>query len=213
MEGQSFFDEPYSLWSNTYKIGEYEIVIEENWMSDGCLGSVQWAGGKALADCIVGNPSLVRGKDVLELGAGLGIVSIVASKVGAKSVVASDVEDGIEDLTESILLNQLDSDITAEVLYWGKDDDRRFDVIVAGDCCYRLELVDPLLVSMRGLLKCRGEVLMNGVLGDAVIQEFSQTVLNHFSRVEAIMKDGSRVSLDLEDSQLNWPRHNIALIP
>ena len=48
-----------------------------------------WAGGAALARHILGHPDLVRGKRVVDFGAGCGVVAIAAAQAGAQ-VVAID---------------------------------------------------------------------------------------------------------------------------
>lgn len=52
-----------------------------------------WNGGRVLADHLEAHPDLVRGRTVLELGAGAGIPSLVAASLGARGVVATDYPD------------------------------------------------------------------------------------------------------------------------
>lgn len=51
-----------------------------------------WAGGAVLARHLAENPHLVRGRRVLDLGTGCGLVAIVAAKAGATSVIATDID-------------------------------------------------------------------------------------------------------------------------
>ena len=51
-----------------------------------------WAGGLALAPWVLEHPDEVRGRRVLDLGTGSGLVAIAAAKVGAAHVVAADVD-------------------------------------------------------------------------------------------------------------------------
>jgi predicted nicotinamide N-methyase len=51
-----------------------------------------WGGGLALARHILDHPQIVAGRDVLDLGAGSGIVAIAAAKSGVKSVLAADID-------------------------------------------------------------------------------------------------------------------------
>ncbi|KAL8393083.1 hypothetical protein RB595_003037 [Gaeumannomyces hyphopodioides] len=52
-----------------------------------------WNGGRVLADHFESDPGLVRGRSVLEVGAGAGIPSLVAAHLGARGVVATDYPD------------------------------------------------------------------------------------------------------------------------
>src|SRR5438105_8604939 len=51
-----------------------------------------WAGGQALARYVLDHPDLVRGRRVLDLAAGSGLVAIAAAKAGATPVVAADID-------------------------------------------------------------------------------------------------------------------------
>lgn len=51
-----------------------------------------WASGQVLARFILDNPALVRGKTLVDLGAGSGVVAIAAKLAGAKRVIACDLD-------------------------------------------------------------------------------------------------------------------------
>jgi predicted nicotinamide N-methyase len=51
-----------------------------------------WAAGQGLAQYILANPELVRGKHVLDFGCGSGLVGIAAAKAGASSVLCCDTD-------------------------------------------------------------------------------------------------------------------------
>jgi predicted nicotinamide N-methyase len=51
-----------------------------------------WASGLALARKILSEPALVRGKRVLDFGAGSGVVAVAAALAGAARVVACDID-------------------------------------------------------------------------------------------------------------------------
>jgi predicted nicotinamide N-methyase len=51
-----------------------------------------WAGGSALARVILDEPALVRGRAVLDFGAGGGIAALAAAYAGAARVVANDTD-------------------------------------------------------------------------------------------------------------------------
>src|SRR5690242_9625368 len=51
-----------------------------------------WAGGQALARYVLDNPDVVRGREVLDIGSGSGIVAIAAAKAGASRVTAAEID-------------------------------------------------------------------------------------------------------------------------
>ena len=89
----------------------------------------------------------MKGKNVLELGAGTGFVSILCAKhLGAKFVLATDGSGEVVDsLSENVYLNGLDqgSCIEPAVLKWGhglvddvlndNEEHRVYDVVIGAD--------------------------------------------------------------------------------
>ena len=51
-----------------------------------------WAGGIALARYLLDHPGQVAGQTVLDLASGSGLVAIVAARLGAAEVTASDID-------------------------------------------------------------------------------------------------------------------------
>jgi predicted nicotinamide N-methyase len=72
--------EPYGLWDRT--AGEAPPF----W-------AFPWAGGQGLARYVLDNPRVVRGRRVLDVASGSGLVAIAAAKAGAASVTAGDIDE------------------------------------------------------------------------------------------------------------------------
>ena len=51
-----------------------------------------WAGGQALARYLLDHPALVEGREVLDFGAGSGLVAIAAARAGAIRVTAAEID-------------------------------------------------------------------------------------------------------------------------
>ena len=51
-----------------------------------------WAGGTVLARHLLANPEVVRGRSVLDIGTGSGLVAIAAARAGAVRVAAIDID-------------------------------------------------------------------------------------------------------------------------
>lgn len=114
-----------------------------------------WGGGLALARHVLDHPQTVAGRDVLDLGAGSGIVAIAAAKAGARSVIAADIDryaiiaSGLNAKANGLTMTTHLGDLTAgsppavEVVLVG---DLFYDAGLAGrvtrflDCCVRSDI-------------------------------------------------------------------------
>ena len=78
-------DEAVPLWHKTEEeLGEAGLPPP--------FWAFAWAGGQALARHILDHPEIVRGKTVLDLASGSGLVGIAAMKAGAASVTVADID-------------------------------------------------------------------------------------------------------------------------
>ena len=70
-------------------------------------GDHLWNGGRWLARHLDSNPHLVAGKRVAELGAGAGLPSVIACRLGASRVVCTDYPDSelIDNIATNLLTN------------------------------------------------------------------------------------------------------------
>ena len=123
--------------------------------------SFPWAGGQALARHLLDHPELVRGRRVLDLAAGSGLVAIAAMKAGASSAVANDVDPFAAAAQE---LNARANHISVEIMQRDVLDEsatpERFDLVVAGDVCYERGLAERLEAYLRRAKRNGVEVLL-----------------------------------------------------
>ncbi len=103
----------------------------------------QWAGGLALAQHFRAHPDVVAGRRVLDLGAGSGLVGIVAAKLGARASAAEIDPNG----RAAIALNAAANDVALPLI----DIDissappQNIDLIAAGDVFYNAEIAGLML--------------------------------------------------------------------
>lgn len=104
-----------------------------------------WAGGQALARHILDNPEIVRGKRVLDLASGSGLVAIAAMKAGATCVTAAEIDHfAVEAVALNAELNAVRvTPVTDDLL--DKDSPRDIDVILVGDLFYEKHLATHCL--------------------------------------------------------------------
>lgn len=103
-----------------YSYKHYQIVIEENGrfesihlkenrnkISQGTTGLNVWESALAMSDWAIQNKHLFRDKNVLELGAGTGLSSLIISKCcSPKSILITDGNDNvIQNLEENVSNN------------------------------------------------------------------------------------------------------------
>ncbi|KAM5532408.1 hypothetical protein V8D89_013902 [Ganoderma adspersum] len=114
--------------------------------SPGC-GGIAWPAGEVLSSYITRKGPL-KGKTVLELGSGTGLVGLVAGHLGAR-VWITDQAPLLDIMKRNIGLNKLDGRVTVAELNWGQpipDNIPKPDLILAADCVY-FEPAFPLLVQ------------------------------------------------------------------
>lgn len=81
------------------------IRVKEGALGDG-VGAKVWTVAHTLCKELVRHPEIVRGKSVLELGAGCGACGLLAAKLGAAQVVLTDyVDQLLANLRDALHLN------------------------------------------------------------------------------------------------------------
>jgi len=104
-----------------------------------------WPAATALAAAL---PE-VAGLRVIELGAGLGVPSLVAAARGARATATDWSQDAVELLRENAARNGLRLDV--ERWDWREPRADRFDIALASDVLYERRNVWPLLARLREL--------------------------------------------------------------
>ncbi|KAK1636988.1 nicotinamide N-methyltransferase [Colletotrichum phormii] len=117
-----------------------------------------WNGSRVVSDYFEAEPSRVKGKTVLELGAGAGLPSLTAGILGAERVVVSDFPD--VDIVMTMQKNvdetgDLEGVVVPKGYVWGADvkpllaeiasssssaekgEEKKFDVLVLADLLFR----------------------------------------------------------------------------
>lgn len=132
-----------------------------------------WNGAKIISDYFEADPSRVRGKTVLELGAASGLPSLVAGLLGAGKVVMSDFPDA--DIIATMQKNIDECDGTVDTpgelagridaigFVWGGDSEpllarlaqpsSRFDVLILADLLFRHSEHGALVKTIRETMR------------------------------------------------------------
>ena len=125
-----------------------------------------WAGGQALARYLLDHPETVRGRTVLDLAAGSGLVGIAAALAGAATVAANEIDRHAE---AAIALNARLNDVKLDVLAGDLlDGDAGTEVVLAGDVFYSREMADRM-IGYLDRARAAGAVVLVGDPGRAYL--------------------------------------------
>jgi len=92
-----------------------------------------WASGLGLARRILREPGLVRGKKVLDFGAGSGVVACAAALAGAREVVVCDIDPAsLRACAANAALNGVEVRLEGDFFALAED----FDLVLAADVLY-----------------------------------------------------------------------------
>lgn len=102
------------------------------------------------------------GENVIDVGAGSGILAITAVKLGAAGALAVDTDAGaVRTARENVSLNGLEGSITVKEGNLLENIDTRADIIVANIVA---DVIIKLLVAAAGLLKEGGRFIASGII-------------------------------------------------
>lgn len=118
-----------------------------------------WAGGQALARYVLDNPGTVRGRRVLDVASGSGLVAIAAAKAEAASVVATDIDpNAVAAITVNAAANGVPVTARAVDLAAGYSGDAQ--VVLAGDVFYECQLAELALGFLLDAARSGADVLV-----------------------------------------------------
>lgn len=122
-----------------------------------------WPGGQTLGRALLDQPELVRGKSVLDLGSGSGVVALCALRAGARAAIAADIDPwaGVA-ATLGCELSRIPSDKLTVVDHDLIGQPVSAEVLLVGDLLYEAALAQRLLPWLlaqaeRGVLVCLGD--------------------------------------------------------
>lgn len=133
-----------------------------------------WASGLALARWLVRRPEWVRGRRVLDFGAGSGVAAIAATRLGAAEVVACDLDP------QALAACRANAELNGVKLGYSADffaEADRFDLVIVADVLYdrgNLPLLDQFLGRGREVL-----------VADSRVRDFAHPLYRRLDTLEA----------------------------
>ena len=116
-----------------------------------------WAGGTVLARHILDHPETVRGKRVVDLGSGSGVVAIAAMKAGAMNVLAVDIDPHAIAATQ---LNAETNGVSVTTFAGELTTPPAADLILVGDLFYDEKLAVKISAFLTGCIAAGVEILV-----------------------------------------------------
>ncbi|MBY0532361.1 MAG: methyltransferase [Xanthobacteraceae bacterium] len=183
-------DEAVPLWQKTEEeLGEMGLPPP--------FWAFAWAGGQALARYILDHPQIVRGRRVLDLACGSGLVAIAAMKAGASHVVANDID---RFAMLAIALNANANGVSIEMETTDRLDPatelESFGAVLAGDIFYERDTATRAL-SFLQRMKAQGAQIFVGDPGRNYLPKDQMEVLAEYE---------VPVIRDLEDAEIKRTR-------
>jgi predicted nicotinamide N-methyase len=150
-----------------------------------------WAGGQALARFIMDQPEIVRGRSVIDLASGSGLVGIAAMQAGAASSLAADI-DGF-----ALAAIRMNAGINGVSLAATGDDllaaaPPAADVILVGDLFYEKGLAERCFAWLQAA-EAGGTAVLIGDPGRSYLPR---------ERLERLAEYAVPVTRDLEDAEI-----------
>ncbi|HTA07325.1 MAG TPA: 50S ribosomal protein L11 methyltransferase [Streptosporangiaceae bacterium] len=146
--------EPISLWEDTERAKGVTGLDPPFW-------AFAWAGGRALARYLLDHPAVVRGRRVIDIASGSGLVAIAAAKAGAADVTAYDIDPlAAAAVTVNARANKVAvASVCADLL--GDDGPRATagDLVLVADAFYERELADKVMSFLERAHQCGAAAL------------------------------------------------------
>mmetsp|Transcript_30120 Transcript_30120/g.39665 ORF Transcript_30120/g.39665 Transcript_30120/m.39665 type:complete len:345 (+) Transcript_30120:129-1163(+) len=148
------------------------LNIKQNlWHAE--VGMKPWAAAYLLTEWLVEHPEKVNGKNILEIGAGVGLTGLMvgAALCPNKLYLTDYVEEVVENLNKNVTLNQKantisqDRSISVGTLDWCRPELSGvtwsdYDLIIGADVVYNRESIPPLCQAISSILSNGAEVII-----------------------------------------------------
>ncbi|MBW2482899.1 MAG: 50S ribosomal protein L11 methyltransferase [Deltaproteobacteria bacterium] len=136
------------------------FIHADDVMQDFPLWAKIWPASWVLAGYLAEMP-VAEDKRFLEIGGGIGLVSIVAAAFGHHILMTEYNPDALQFARANALINQCQFNI--QELDWNRPRlSGQFDYIVASEVSYREKDIQPLQMLFKNSLKTGGEVILAG---------------------------------------------------
>lgn len=116
-----------------------------------------WPSAIGLSRFIIDHSSLITNKNVIEIGCGLGLPSIVAATYTSNIHATDLIKDALNFASKNAKVNNVSSRIKFSVLDWRSYDDAvHYDIVLASDVAYEQRFFDALPNALGAMMSDEG---------------------------------------------------------
>ncbi|KAM4698551.1 protein N-lysine methyltransferase METTL21A [Rhinophrynus dorsalis] len=171
----------------TFNFANHAIWIKQDWKQLG-VAAVVWDAAVVLCMYLEAGGIHLQNSTAIELGAGTGLVGIVAALLGAQ-VTVTDREVALEFLKTNVRYNipdDIQDKVSVRPLTWGRslEDFSTYDFILGADIIYLEETFSDLLQTILHLSSDKSVILLSCRLRYQRDQNFLDMMKQHFTVAE-----------------------------
>ncbi len=176
----------------------YEKTLSGNPQSPFPFWAKVWPSSRALMDYLEEQEGLVKGKTVLEIGAGTGLPSFSIAKSAASVILSDHSEEAIELMEKNIAYLGL-ANVKAMCLDWNHfPEEIKADVVLLSDINYAPEQFESLLLLIKKLLEQGATIIIatpQRIMATPFVQEL--VPFTKYNEVEIIQESGGSVAISI----------------
>ncbi len=161
----------------SFRFGDYKVdavvpdalalqeAFEKQQLTDPTIATPYWAqvwpAAYALCEFIATEPQWLENKKILELAAGLGLPSLLASQFAAQVTCSDHIPEAVELMKQSITNNHL-TNINATIIDWNHlPDDLSCDVLLLSDINYEAQVFETVFTVIRSFMQKGTTVILS----------------------------------------------------
>ncbi|XP_056418601.1 EEF1A lysine methyltransferase 3 [Hyla sarda] len=188
----SLFSDTYTEESR-YRFCGRELRITQHFGANLGVAAPVWDAALYLCSFFEEQKLNFKGKKVIELGAGTGIVGILASLLGGR-VTVTDLTHALPQIRKNVSAN-VSSDHVPDVcaLSWGIDQvhfSQDYDFVLGADIVYLKETYDLLIQTLQHLCGPQTTILLSSKMREEHgTMDFFQNILPQYFNVEIVKRD------------------------
>ncbi|KAF9287798.1 70-kilodalton heat shock protein [Mortierella alpina] len=159
------------------------VMEEQTTISSGTTGLRTWEASFWLAEYLIDHPDILAGKNVVDIGCGVGFLGIACALLGAKQVVLTDGNTNVLAMAaENIGYNNVPCPTRASLLDWENFTGEQIEalgaeVLILSDLTYDPTNIVPLVTVLKAMLVKGVTAYMSSAIRNP------QTFIDFFARI------------------------------